>query len=206
MSSFIPVSSMNPSLPSRAELRRQRRRLSDAERRRAAEKAASLAASLHRFRYGERIAFYLAADGELDPMPLMQRAIDMGKQCYLPLLHPLGHKRLWFARWQPGAAMQPNRYGIPEPLWTRSTLIDSRALDLIFMPLVAFDEQCNRMGMGAGYYDRTLAWRLQHRYWMGPGLAGYAYALQQVTSLKTQPWDVPMDMVITEKGCHLCRR
>ncbi len=205
MSSLILASFMNPALPSRAELRRQRRGLSDSERRSAARQAATIAMSLHRFRYGRRIAFYLAADGELDPMPLMRRAVDMGKQCYLPVLHPLGHKRLWFARWQPDRVMQPNRYGIPEPMWNRSSLIDSRALDLLFVPLVAFDAQCNRMGMGAGYYDRTLAWRLLHRYWKGPGLAGYAYAQQKVPSLHAQPWDVPLDMVVTEKGLVLCR-
>jgi len=195
---------MNSPPLSRAELRLRRRQLTVTERRTAAEKAAAIAASLSCFRYGERIAFYLASDGELDPMPLMQRAIAQGKQCYLPVLHPLGHKRLWFARWQPGVALQSNQYGIPEPLWSRSSLIDSRALNLLFMPLVAFDDQCNRMGMGAGYYDRTLAWRLLHRFWKGPALVGYAYAQQQVPSLDTRSWDVPMDMVVTERNLCLC--
>lgn len=197
---------MNSPNPSRAELRRQRRLLTEKERRLAARKAAAIAAALPAFRYGERIAFYLASDGELDPMPLMQRAIRQGKACYLPVLHPLGHKRLWFARWQPGDPLIPNRYGIPEPAWSPTSLVDSRALSLLFMPLVAFDARCNRMGMGAGYYDRTFAWRLLHRYWKGPVLVGYAYARQQWPSLKRQPWDVPMDMVVTERALVRCRQ
>jgi 5-formyltetrahydrofolate cyclo-ligase len=205
MSSFHRLLFMSPSDSSRSRLRRQRRRLCAQERRLAARRAAAVAASLAAFRYGERIAFYLASDGELDPMPLMQRAVEMGKQCYLPVLHPL-YKRLWFARWQPGDPLQANCYGIPEPVWSRTSLIDSRALTLLIMPLVAFDARCNRMGMGAGYYDRTLAWRLLRRHWKGPTLVGYAYVQQQLPSLQTQPWDVPMDMVITEQAILRCRQ
>ena len=139
-------------------------------------------------------------------MPLIRRAVLTGKRCYLPVLHPLGHQRLWFARWQPGDVLRPNRYGIPEPVWKRNRLIDSRVLDLLLMPLVGFDDHCNRMGMGAGYYDRTLAWRLRHRYWMGPTLMGYAYGLQKIGALNTQPWDVTMDMVVTESRLYRCKR
>ncbi|HIE54743.1 MAG TPA: hypothetical protein EYP90_06125 [Chromatiaceae bacterium] len=126
MPSFHQSPMNSPSL-SRAQLRRQRRALSGDERHNAAFAAAGVAASHSSFRYAKRIAFYLAVDGELDPMPLIRRALLMGKCCYLPVLHPLGHQRLWFARWRPGDHLRPNRYGIAEPLWNRNTLVDSRA-------------------------------------------------------------------------------
>jgi len=190
--------------PSRNELRRRRRALSLRERRAHAAAAASNAASLPWFIHAERIAFYLASDGELDPAPLIRRAAVMHKRIYLPVLHPLGHKRLWFARWQPGEPLRPNLYGIPEPLWNAASLLDPRVLDLVFLPLVAFDARCNRMGMGAGYYDRTFAWKLRHRFWKGPKLVGYAHSLQRSSQLEMRPWDVPMNMVVTEDKIYRC--
>jgi len=190
--------------PSRNELRRRRRALALRERRALAVAAASRAATLPAFIRAKRIAFYLASDGELDPQPLIRHAAVMHKCLYLPVLHPLGHKRLWFARWQPGEPLRRNLYGIPEPLWEQGGLIDPRALDLVFMPLVAFDARCNRMGMGAGYYDRTFAWKLHRRFWKGPKLIGYAYSLQKLPGIEARPWDVPMNMVVTENEIYRC--
>ena len=200
--SSIPSPSMNPS---RSELRARRRALDPALRSRFAMQAARLAKRQPFFLRAERIAFYLASDGELDPLPLLRSAVAMGKQCLLPVLHPLGHRRLWFARWKPGEPLRPNRYGIPEPRWERSGLLSPRAIDLVLMPLVAFDHRCHRMGMGAGYYDRTFAWRMRSPTWRGPSLVGYAYALQGVTAIDTQPWDVPLDAVITEREVLRCK-
>ncbi len=190
--------------PSRSELRRRRRALALRERRALAVAAASRAATLPVFIRAKRIAFYLASDGELDPLPLIRHAAVMHKCLYLPVLHPLGHRRLWFARWQPGEPLRRNLYGISEPLWEQGGLIDPRALDLVFMPLVAFDARCNRMGMGAGYYDRTFAWKLRRRFWKGPKLVGYAYSLQKLPGIEARPWDVPMNMVVTENEIYRC--
>jgi 5-formyltetrahydrofolate cyclo-ligase len=83
--------------------------------------------------------------------------------------------------------------------------VNPRAIDLVILPLVAFDDACQRMGMGAGYYDRTFAWKLQPHRWRGPRLVGYAHALQQVPAVDAKPWDVPMDAVITEKALVHCK-
>ena len=145
-----------------------------------------------------RMAFYLASDGELDPMPLVQWAWRRQLACYLPVLYPLRHNRLWFARWSPGDPLQPNRYGIPEPLWSASSLVKPWALDLVIMPLVAFSAEGARLGMGGGYYDRSFGWRLRRQHWRGPKLVGYAHEFQQVSGLEPRPWDVPLDLVVTD--------
>ncbi len=186
-------------IPNRKSLRRRRRALTQSQQRDHARRAAQLVAHQPFFLRAQRIGFYLAADGELDPLPLIERALAMGKQCCLPVLHPLGHKRLWFAPWRPGQPLRHNSYHIPEPVWQRAGVIDPRSLELVILPLVAFDHHCNRMGMGAGFYDRTFARRLTNNYWKGPTLVGYAHALQQLPRVEKHPWDVPLDAVVTEK-------
>lgn len=159
--------------------------------------------SLRRFLAAKRIALYLTADGELDPLPVLKQASAMGKQCYLPVLHPVGHRRLWFAGWKPGDDLRANRYNIPEPIWTPASLVKPWALDLVIVPLVAFDSNGGRMGMGGGYYDRSFAWRSRRRNWRGPLLVGYGYELQKIKHVSMQSWDVPMDAVITESTLYM---
>ena len=77
------------------------------------------------------------------------------------------------------------------------------ALDLVITPLVAFDAEGNRMGMGGGYYDRSFAWRKRRRIWRGPMLVGYAYELQKLNSIRASDWDVPMDAVVTESALYM---
>ncbi len=194
---------MNSSLDIRKKMRNRRRHLSEACRAQAAVHAARKAASLRRFIAAQRIAFYLAADGELDPLPLLELACAMGKRCYLPVLHPVGHRRLWFAAWKPSDDLRPNCYNIPEPVWTQSSLIKPWTLDIVITPLVAFDSKGNRMGMGGGYYDRSFAWRRNRRHWTGPLLIGYAYELQKTRRIHTRSWDIPMDAIVTENTLYM---
>ncbi len=140
------------------------------------------------------LACYWPADGELDPRPLMARLLTPGKVAYLPVIRPDG--RLWFAPWRPDASWRLNRYGIPEPC---GPAVPARVLDLILLPLVAFDARGRRLGMGGGYYDRTLAF-LGHRLRRRPRLVGLAYRWQEVPCLPAEPWDMPLDAVITDGG------
>ena len=146
----------------------------------------------------ERIAFYIATDGEMDPAPLIERAIKAGKQCYLPVLRQRPTNSLWFSRYDTKTPLKPNRFGIPEPDMHHQHTISPRGLDLILLPLVAFDLTGNRLGMGGGYYDRTLSFRLKRSHWKGPKLIGLAHELQCIDALPRNPWDVPLDGVITE--------
>jgi 5-formyltetrahydrofolate cyclo-ligase len=189
----------------RRQMRHQRRSLSAQQRHRAASELERTLACHSLFLHSRHIAFYLPNDGEIDLTPLIRRAWQMGKQCYLPTLSPRHHNRLWFAPFKHDSALILNRFGIPEPEGNWRQMRSVRSLDLIVAPLVAFDSQGNRLGMGGGYYDRTLAYLSQRTNWRKPRLLGAAYAFQQVEQLPHQPWDVPLDGIATEKELVLRR-
>jgi len=96
----------------------------------------------------------------------------------------------------------PNRFGIPEPPLKHRHIRMPWGLELILLPLVAFDSDCNRLGMGGGFYDRTLAY-LRHRCcWRRPRLIGVAHECQRVEGLPVNEWDVALDAVITERRVY----
>ncbi len=151
------------------------------------------------FQNSKRIAFYLPNDGEIDPGHCQAIASAAGKACYLPLLHPLKINRLLFARFDKNTKLSRNRFGIPEPDLRQATIAPPWSLNIIVLPLVAFDANCHRIGMGGGFYDRTLAF-MRHRPNGRPLLIGAAHASQQIDTIKPAPWDMPLDMVVTDEG------
>lgn len=143
---------------------------------------------------GPDLAAYSAFRGEPDLMPALERLHREGRRVHLPVLEG---RALKFRRWTPDAAMQKNQYGIDEP--TDGAAVAPGLLVLVFLPLVAFAPDGARLGMGAGYYDRTFSFRRDCGA-ARPLLAGVAYAMQEVGDLPVQDWDVKLDAVITEEG------
>ena len=194
-------------VPSRSELRRhmraQRARLSPAAQADAALLVAHRIARSPLFQRSQHIACYLPQRGELDPAPLMQRAWAMGKTCYLPVLSPLSGERLWFVPYRQGDPLTPNRFGIPEPCLSTAHRAPPWVLDLILTPLVAFDTQGNRLGMGGGFYDRTFSFLRRRQHWRKPRLVGIAYDFQCVATLQHYPWDIPLQAIATEIKLYL---
>lgn len=190
----------SPTYPDRSELRRhmrrQRRALDAHARREAALRASRTLLRTPFLRSASHIGCYFANDGEIDLAPFMQRACEMGKFVYVPVIDDAGMLR--FTRYRPGDALCANRFGIPEP--RERTLIPPRLLDVILAPLVAFDDDGNRLGMGGGYYDRSFSFLRHRRHWLRPRLIGAAYEFQRVARLPAQPWDVPLHGVVTERG------
>lgn len=185
----------------RTQMRAKRRALDTAAQRAAAERLVRIFGHCPLFRRSRHIAFYFANDGELDITPLLQRAWDMGKVCYLPLITP--GKSLWFAPYADGDPLALNRFGIPEPIRPGLGLVSARLLDVILAPLVAFDDKGHRLGMGGGFYDRTLSF-LRHRHaWRKPRVIGVAHDLQRVATLSAEPWDAPLDGVATDRRLYL---
>jgi 5-formyltetrahydrofolate cyclo-ligase len=154
------------------------------------------------FRNSRRIAVYLPADGEVDTAAIIERAWAMGKQVYLPVLVPFLHNRLWFARYEAGTPLVRNRFGIAEPRVVHRRRIETHALDLVLAPLVGFDGEGNRLGMGGGFYDRSFGYLARRRRWRKPHLVGLAYDFQQLPRLPAQHWDVPLTAVVTDAACH----
>lgn len=191
---------MNRRQQIRQQIRAQRRELSNTEREAAALHLAQQLSRYRAFNKSRHIALYLTNDGEIDPFYLMHAIWQRGKQCYLPVLGMRPGNRLWFVPYESDTPLRNNRYGIPEPIHShRDRLLKPHSLDLICMPLVAFDINGNRLGMGGGYYDRTLAFLKQRHSWRKPHLLGLAYEFQQQSSLPGESWDVPLNAIATEQ-------
>ena len=140
------------------------------------------------------VAGYWATDGEIGLHALQLRLSPALVYC-LPILDDERHLR--FAPWRPGDALVTNRYGIPEPDLSPASALPAADMAIVVLPLVGFDARGNRLGMGGGWYDRTLAFRTAGT---PPVLVGAAFAMQQLPALDAQPWDVRLDAVCTEAG------
>ncbi len=182
----------------RRDFRKRRRAITPSERLIAARKIARLLAKAHLLLPGKRIAVYLAHDGELDPKDIIQQAHRRQALVYLPVITSAQNKRMRFAPINsPPRAWRANRYGIHEPGAIPRLHRSAAQLDVVLLPLVAFDSQGHRLGMGGGYYDRALALRGRRNHWHKPLLIGLAYDCQEASSLHNARWDIPLDMVAT---------
>ncbi|MDH5766737.1 MAG: 5-formyltetrahydrofolate cyclo-ligase, partial [Gammaproteobacteria bacterium] len=166
----------------RQQLRQQRKQLNFQQQDAHAFSVAQLITTHHTFRSAKRIACYLAEDGEIDPVYIIEKAWQYNKQIFLPVLPPTG-KSLFFAPFTPDTSLTNNRFGIPEPVTDSKHWVRARDLSLIFLPLVGFDTSGNRLGMGGGYYDRSLSFIKHRKQWHNPRLIGLAHELQKVEHL-----------------------
>lgn len=184
----------------RQQLRQQRRNLDSAHQIRHANLIALRLWRHPWVRNARTIGAYWPADGEVDPLPFMKQAHKRGKRLFLPVIDILQHS-LSFRSWQPCQTLRLNCFGIPEPPAT-SASCRIEELDVLLMPLVGFDARGHRLGMGGGFYDRTLA----HDMFRPGRLIGLAHSTQEVARLDTAPWDRNMEAVVTEKKVfHISR-
>lgn len=170
-------------------------------RRDAAVAVAANAATIPALATARRLVAYAARNGELDPSPIVRAAWRRHAMVALPVVHERGQpSSLEFAAYTPDTVLAPGHHGIPvppadAPRWAVDDLV------VVLVPLVAFDASLTRVGSGAGYYDRTFAARLRSA--APPLLIGLAYHWQQVSQLERSAWDVPLDMVVTDRAIVL---
>ncbi|MCQ2033011.1 5-formyltetrahydrofolate cyclo-ligase [Stutzerimonas kunmingensis] len=186
----------------RRKLRHARRQLTPAQQRLAARRLYRQLAQHPRFRRAQHIALYLPNDGEIDPRLLLQAAQRRGKATYLPVLNPWPRTRMVFQRIEPGEQMRRNRFGILEPVIRTARQRRVWALDLLLMPLVGFDGKGGRLGMGGGFYDRSLAYRAMRKKSHKPTLLGLAHECQRVDRLPLESWDVALQATVTDQGWY----
>jgi 5-formyltetrahydrofolate cyclo-ligase len=184
----------------RRDLRHRRRALSPHQQAIATRQLCRRLRRLPEVQRARRVALYLPNDGEIDPRPLMPWLRRRGARVHLPVLHPLFGDVLWFVHYHADTPMAVNRFGIPEPQ-TRHGAHRARrrpawALDLILLPLVGFDDAGHRLGMGGGFYDRSLAFT--RRPGPRPTLIGLAHDCQRVERLPAASWDVPLDAIVSD--------
>lgn len=196
-----PLSCDRPRHDLRRELRRRRRALTLFQRRQATERLCRRLRQLPEVRRARRVALYLPNDGEIDPTPLIAWFRRRRARLYLPVLRPLSHNALWFVDYHADTPMVANRFGIAEPETRhgahRARRLPAWALDLVLLPLVGFDNHGQRIGMGGGFYDRTLAFT--RRPGPRPQLIGLAHDCQRVERLPVAPWDVPLDAIVSDR-------
>jgi 5-formyltetrahydrofolate cyclo-ligase len=136
------------------------------------------------------VAGYAPIRSEIDPMQLMQAFAARGAALAMPVISAR-NVSLVFRRWTPGDALVRGAFGISEPSATASEVVP----DIVLVPLAAFDRVGHRIGYGAGYYDRTLAWLRQHKTIIAIGLA---FGVQEIPQVPALSHDVRLDYVLTE--------
>lgn len=199
MNIHASTSSLHHTHPSRQQLRTQLRKKRNAlTPRQQANAAHSLLTQIKQLPFISRCkhaALYLANDGEISPHQLHQYLLQLGITCYLPVIT---QSRLSFAQFKRFSVLRKNRFAIPEPL-PRAKRIATEKLDVIFLPLVGFDKNGHRLGMGGGFYDRSLAFK-KHTLRKKPILIGLTHSCQDVDVLAHESWDIPLDFIVSEKN------
>ncbi len=177
----------------RASLQLARRQLTDAQ---IVERSQAIATTLKTLIEPScKIAGYLALGNEVRLDSVLAYARSHHCETFVPIVQP--ENQMVFARINDDIALVKNRYGIHEPEWVPETCIAPHELDVVLVPLVGFDAQCQRMGMGGGYYDRAFAHKREHAT-RKPRLIGVAYEIQHTETVLPDWWDVPLDLVVTE--------
>ncbi|AZF18545.1 5-formyltetrahydrofolate cyclo-ligase [Pseudomonas sp. R3-18-08] len=187
----------------RRMLRKARRALTPREQRQAACGLYRQLAQHPLFRRAKHISLYLPTDGEIDPRLLLRAAQRQGKATYLPVLSAWPRTKMVFQRVRPGDKLLPNRFRILEPRANARRQRKVWALDLVLLPLVGFDNEGGRLGMGGGFYDRSLAYLARRKTWRKPTLLGLAHECQQVDRLAQASWDVPLAGTVTDKQWYV---
>lgn len=176
----------------RQQIRKTRANLTALQQQQAEDSITQQALALIEAQNAQHIALYVSFDGEISTDKLIKILWAQGKQVYLPVLHPFNPNHLLFLRYLPDTPMLKNKFSIWEPKLNVQNVLPLDELDILFTPLVAFDKQGNRLGMGGGFYDRTL------QHWQkSPFIpVGLAHQCQQVEQLPTEAWDVPLHQIL----------
>ncbi|HGJ5858315.1 MAG TPA: 5-formyltetrahydrofolate cyclo-ligase [Arsenophonus nasoniae] len=177
----------------RQTVRQYRRQLTCEQQNSAADKITHLALAHEIIRSASHLGLFLSFDGEINTNPLIKNLWAQNKKVYLPVLHPFSRYQLLFLNYRPDTLLIKNRFNIAEPTLNVMDVIPITQLDVLFVPLVAFDKQGQRLGMGGGFYDRLLSdWHKKHFYPIG-----LAHDCQLVDKIPTAPWDIPLPEIIT---------
>lgn len=186
----------------RQRLLAQRRALTSDQMQQAARRVVTRVWRLPVLARSRRLALYLPVSGELDCTPVISAAWRRGREVFLPVM---AGTELRFAPFAPDSQLLGNRFGIPEPACSADEWRSAREMDVIFAPLVGFDTNGYRLGMGGGYYDRTLAFLALRANFRRPHFIGLAYAFQQISAVPHQKHDVQLEAVVTDADCFSCR-
>ncbi len=181
----------------RHKLRIKRRQLSKIKQYQHSQRISQRIVHSDAYKYARHIAVYLAADGEVDLSFLISKMHQQGKKCYLPVILSRQEGLIGFAPYETHTRLTKNCFAILEPIYQKKQIKTARQMDIVLAPLVAFDNQGNRMGMGGGYYDRAL--KHLKTAAIKPKFIGIAHELQRVSELQVHSWDIGLNAIVTER-------
>ncbi len=182
----------------RASIRAKRKALTPNDQQQSSQLLLERLTALALLNKARHVAVYLTNDGEPNLQPFIHWCWQHNINTYLPVIHPFSKGNLLFLHYHNKSEMVHNQYKILEPKLNVNEVLANQQLDIIFTPLVAFDSQGNRLGMGGGYYDRTLAAWYHHKDKVNkPFPIGIAHDCQQVEKIPQESWDIPIPEIIT---------
>ncbi|WP_342146946.1 5-formyltetrahydrofolate cyclo-ligase [Rickettsiella endosymbiont of Aleochara curtula] len=184
---------------SRKKLQQQRAKITVSEQKKVSSIITEQLSHHPLFLQSQTIASYIAIQQEIDPSTLIQKAWQNKQTCYLPILQG---QQLIFCAYESQTVLKKNHFNIPEPPLSSNACIAKKDIDLVLVPLVGFTEKGQRLGMGAGFYDRSFAFLLNCPRPTRPFLLGLAYEWQKLSTFTEKNWDVPLNAVITEKQIY----
>jgi 5-formyltetrahydrofolate cyclo-ligase len=180
----------------RKELLAARRSLGVAARVKAARAVARFIAHTPWLAPGKRVAIYASMPQELGTEPLIKLALARRCEVYVPRVMSMRARRIEFVPYDHRGRV--HAFGMHEP--SSVDFLGARWMHTIFVPGVAFDHRGARLGFGAGFYDRALAFKRLRQHWRGPRLVGLAYAFQVVPQVPVTATDIFMDLIVTDRG------
>ena len=178
----------------RKQLRQQRRAVTRTQQQHAQQAVLQRLIRLPKFQYAKKVGMYLHAFGEIYTQSIIEYCFAQGKQVYLPIICNMNQRLRWVRISQQqyrNRRFSHHPLGMQEPMSSRGLAVTH--LDLVLMPLLACDIHGTRIGMGGGYYDRTLATAPRHPYRLG-----LAHDFQFIqANLPRESWDQPLDALLT---------
>ena len=193
---------MNPIQKIRHQALSNRKNISTQEKKSAHENTTKHLQELIHQLHPKTLALYLSTPDEMPTTAILKTLLAQQITVTLPVLHPFHSNTLLFQTFNTNTPTVVNRFHIQEPKLSCPDIVPVENIDVFILPLAAFDPYGNRIGMGAGFYDRTLA-RWQHHQSIRIGLA---YECQKIEPIKPQPWDVPLDYIVTEKCTYKAQK
>ncbi|WP_348666520.1 5-formyltetrahydrofolate cyclo-ligase [Arsenophonus symbiont of Ornithomya chloropus] len=176
----------------RKKLRKKRQELTHLEQNNAAYAITKLILNQKKVLSADHIGLFLSFDGEINTNFLIKNLWKYKKKIYLPFLN-FCNQEIMFIKYSSNTLLKKNCFNIYEPLANTKHIIPIKNIDIIFVPLVAFDKKGNRLGMGGGYYDKLLKNLKKNTHPIG-----LAYDFQLVHKIPIEPWDISLPEIITE--------
>lgn len=176
----------------RNEIRQKRKALHEDEVAKCSELVRRVVLEHEFLKQNRCIASYHSFSGEIDTVEINKALRLAGHHMALPVIHPEEKGLMDFYSYEKPEDLILNRFKIPEPVVSAENLVQHHNLEVVIVPLVGFNEKGERLGMGGGYYDRMLK-----KISCECLTLGLAYDFQLIPEIKSQPWDMPLDEVIT---------